>query len=116
MSDENIPLNYPEELHPVYEAIRRMAERVESGEIETRKNINFLLEQQAQTTATVGKVSEKLDRTVDSIAALLAVAEIQAGEINVLSESVKAVDLRERDTDDRLNALINTVERYTSER
>ncbi len=68
---------------------------------EMQKTMAFILEQQAQLTATVGKLSEKVDRTADSITALLAIAEIHEREIT--------------ETDERMNALINTVERIVSE-
>jgi methyl-accepting chemotaxis protein len=92
--------------------------------------MRFILEQQAQLTATVGRLSEKVerlsekvDRTADGINSLLAIAELHEREIEALrqsvsavNESVSAVDVRGRETDERLNALINTVERYISER
>ncbi|HEU4598071.1 MAG TPA: hypothetical protein VFS10_23285 [Pyrinomonadaceae bacterium] len=65
------------------------------------RTMQFILEQQAQLTATVGRLSEKVDRTADSVNALLAIAEIHEQEM--------------RQTDGRLNALINTVERHISE-
>jgi len=97
---------------------------------ETQRTMRFILEQQAQLTATVGRLSEKVDRTADGINSLLAIAELHEREIealresvntvsesvNAVSESVNAVDERGRETDERLNALINTVERYISER
>lgn len=61
----------------------------------------FILEQQAQITTTIGRLSEKIDRNADSATALLAIAEIHDREI--------------KETDERLNALINTVERHVSE-
>ena len=67
-------------------------------------------------TEKVDCVSDKVDRTAGSITSLLAVAEIQAGEIKDLSDSLRAVDERERETQENLNALINTVERFISER
>lgn len=63
--------------------------------------IAFILEQQAQITTTIGRLSEKIDRNADSATALLAIAEIHDREI--------------KETDERLNALINTVERHISE-
>jgi ABC-type transporter Mla subunit MlaD len=85
--------------------------------------MRFIVEQQAQLTATVGRLSEKVDRTADGINSLLAIAELHEREIgelresvNAMRESVTAVDVRGRETDERLNALINTVERYISER
>jgi chromosome segregation ATPase len=104
---------------------------------EMQRTMRFILEQQAQLTATVGSLSEtvgslsetvgnlsktverisgKVDRTADGISSLLAIAEIHDREIEALRESVSAVDVRGRETDERLNALINTVERYISER
>jgi ABC-type transporter Mla subunit MlaD len=97
---------------------------------ETQRIMQFILEQQAQLTATVGRLSEKVDRTADGISSLLAIAELHEREIaelresvnttsasvNAMRESVSAVDERGRETDERLNALINTVERYISER
>jgi ABC-type transporter Mla subunit MlaD len=90
---------------------------------ETQRTMQFILEQQAQLTATVGRLSEKVDRTADGINSLLAIAELHEREIeamresvNAVSESVNAVDVRGRETDERLNALIDTVERYISER
>ncbi len=66
-----------------------------------QRQMDFILEQQAHLTATVGRLSEKVDRTADSVNALLAIAEIHEREI--------------ADTDERLNALINTVERFIGE-
>ena len=68
---------------------------------EMERTMAFILEQQAQLTATVGRLSEKVDRNADSAIALLAIAEIHDREI--------------KGTDERLNALINTVERHISE-
>lgn len=83
----------------------------------------FILEQQAQTssnlaelTERVNRIGEKVDRNAESVTAILAIAEIQAAEIRDLTESTRTLADRQRDTDERLNALINTVERYISER
>lgn len=74
-----------------------------------------LQETQARTEQTVSLLADKVDRTAGSITNLLAVAEIQAGEIKDLTESLRAVDERERETRENLNVLINTVERFISE-
>jgi len=68
---------------------------------EMERTMQFILEQQAQLTATVGQLSEKLDRTADGIASLLTIAEIHDREITA--------------TNEKLDTLINTVERYISE-
>lgn len=70
----------------------------------------------AELTERVNRMGEKVDRNAESVTALLAIAEIQAAEIRDLTESTRTLADRQRDTDERLNALINTVERYISER
>lgn len=96
---------------------------------EIEKTITFILDQQAQTATkldrlvdTVAALSLKVDRTAGSITNLLAVAEIQASEIKDISESIRALADRQRDseergrrTDERLDALIHIVERHISE-
>jgi uncharacterized protein YoxC len=111
---------------------------------EMEKTMAFILEQQAQLTVTVGRLGErvdglgekveriadkveriadkvermaekiermadKIDRNADSVTALLAIAEIHEREITENREAQSR-------TDERLNALITTVERYISER
>ena len=97
---------------------------------EMERAMAFIVEQQAQIssnqtqissnmaelTERVNRMGEKIDRNAESITALLAIAEIQATEIRDLTESTRTLADRQRDTDERLNALINTVERYISER
>ena len=72
---------------------------------------------------TQRRAEERWERTEASVRALLAAAEIQAGEIKTLGEAVRVIDERVREaerraaeTDERLNALINTVERYITGR
>lgn len=69
---------------------------------ERQRQIDFIIEQQAQLTAIVGRLSEKVDRNANGIASLLTIAEIHDREI--------------KETDERLNALITTVERYITGR
>jgi ABC-type transporter Mla subunit MlaD len=76
---------------------------------EMERAIEFLLKSQAQLTANVGKLSDtvdrlstKVDRTADSITALLAIAEIHEREITT--------------NDEKLNALIAVVERLAERR
>jgi ABC-type transporter Mla subunit MlaD len=75
---------------------------------ERQRQMDFILQQQAQLTATVGRLSETVDRTAHGIAALLTIAEIHEREIDSIGEAGRA-------TDERLGALINTVERLISE-
>jgi ABC-type transporter Mla subunit MlaD len=104
---------------------------------DTQRTMQFILEQQAQLTVTMGQLSEtvdrladkvdrlgdtvdrlaeKVDRTADSTIALLAIAEIHEREIEALKESTAANSEAGRATDERLNALINVVEQMISER
>jgi hypothetical protein len=69
---------------------------------EMERAIEFLLKSQADLTETVGKLSVKVDRTADSVMALLAIAEIHEREIKT--------------NDEKLNALIAVVERLAERR
>jgi ABC-type transporter Mla subunit MlaD len=69
---------------------------------ERQRQMDFILEQQAQITVTIARLSEKVDRTADSVNALLTVAKIHDQEIKA--------------TDERLNALVNVVDRYITGR
>ena len=89
---------------------------------EMERTIAFILEQQAQTASTITQIhstmarqaerldrlTERTDRNAEGITALLAIAEMHEREITDNREAQSR-------TDDRLNALINTVERYISE-
>lgn len=108
MSEEqNPPPRYwnadelPEPLGHILRMIERLTEQVRAGDEATQRKFDFIVEQQAQLTATVGRLAEKVDRNAESATALLAIAEIHDREI--------------KETDERLNALINTVERHISE-
>lgn len=96
---------------------------------EIQKTMEFILEQQAKTDvrldvlAVVQERSErKWDRTEEGIRALLSIAEIHEREIGsherqITAQSEQILSLSEttRSTDERLNALINIVERQISE-
>jgi uncharacterized protein YoxC len=108
----------------------RMNEQLERHAMATESRVEFILTQQAQFTTDMQalreaqqRTDERWARTESSIRNLLAIAEIQAGEIKELGESVKelgesvrAVDERHRSTDERLDALISAVERLVSDR
>ena len=64
---------------------------------------------------------ERWVRTEDSIRALLTIAQMHEGEISTLREAVAGLaesqgrtDRQMAETNERLNALIDTVERYVS--
>lgn len=71
----------------------------------------------------VDSLAEAQRRTEGNIQALLTIAEIQSEEIKIqseglkqLGESVKIIDGRQRQTDERLNVLIDLFEKDISER
>jgi hypothetical protein len=88
---------------------------------EMERTIAFILEQQAQASASnaqtqatmarqaerLDRLTERTDRNAEGITALLAIAEMHEREITENREA-------QARTDERLNALINTVERYIS--
>ncbi len=76
---------------------------------ERQRQMDFIIQQQAQLTAIVGQLAETVSRTAGSVNALLAIAELHDREIAELRGAAK-------DTDERLNALIDTVERYVAGR
>ena len=100
---------------------------------EIQKTIEFILNQQAQASAKIDALTdaqkeaqsqfnerwarseERWGRTEEDIRALLSIAEIHEREIATLGENISQVSENGRATDERLNALINTVERQISE-
>ncbi len=94
---------------------------------QTQRTIAFMLQQQAQFQAKSeadmqrlrelyqqneerwARANEKWERTEESVRSLHAIAQIHEGEIMALAES-------HADTKERLNALIDTVERIIGER
>lgn len=96
--------------------------------------MKFILEQQAQFTSDMqqmreahAQADERWGRTEEGIRALLAIAEIHEGEIKTLAETQAAqaqaqaeaqarTDRQMAETDERLNALVNVVERIISEK
>ena len=94
---------------------------------QTQRTIDFMIQQQAQFQAKSeagtqrlrelyaqneerwARSNERWERTEESVRSLHAIAQIHEGEIMALAES-------HADTKERLNALIDTVERVVSER
>lgn len=77
--------------------VERIAEKVEF----MAEKVEFMAGKVEFMAGKVERMAEKVDRTADSVTALLAIAEIHDREI--------------KETDERLNALINIVERHISE-
>ena len=121
------------------ESVTKAKEKIMTNE-EMQKAMEFIVNQQAQSSAKIDAITdahrealkadeirrveseerwkrsderwqrsdERWERTEEGIRALLAIAEIHEREIGNLSEAT-------RRTDERLNALINVVERQISE-
>ena len=97
------------------------------------RTMAFIIEQQAQAsasnaqiqstmveiTSTMARLTERTNRNAEGITALLAIAEMHEREIteNREAQARAAAENREAQAraDERLNALIDTVERYISE-
>ena len=101
---------------------------------QTQRNIDFIVRQQAQFSTDIQRLrelqeqsDERWARTAEGISALLAIAEIHEREIGELRQTQAEaqaeararqarVDAQMAETGERLNALINTVERVIGER
>jgi chromosome segregation ATPase len=104
---------------------------------ETQRNIDFIINQQAQFNADMQQLresqerceerwtraDERWSRTEEGIRALLAIAQLHDGQITALEEAqaqtdrqMAETDRRMAETDERINALVNTVERIIGER
>ena len=95
---------------------------------ELQRAMEFMVDQQAKSSAKIEALIEsqkesdgRFKRTEEGIRSLLAIAEIHEREINTIGHQVSSVSrdvatLSEttRATDERLNTLINVVERQIS--
>jgi archaellum component FlaC len=96
---------------------------------EMQRAMDFIVQQQAQSSTKIDELIEAQARNTEGISALLSIAQIHERGIETLSHQISSVSrdvsslsrdigtLGEttRATDDRLNALINVVERQISE-
>lgn len=89
---------------------------------EIEKAIGFIVAQEAKTSAKLDALTEAQNRNAEGIRALLAIAEVHEREIMAHSqqiaangEQILALGENTRATDERLNALVNVVERMISE-
>ena len=98
-----------------------------------QRQMEFIVNQQAQFAADIDKLQEKHDQLQDIVGRLatttlegfenLVDAQIRTEEnistlterVTTLAEAQAHTDERLRDTDERLNTLINVVERHISE-
>jgi len=100
---------------------------------EMQKAMEFMVQQQAQSSGKIDgfleaqkeaqeRWNERWTRTEEGIRALLSIAEIHEREITTvnqglqkLSQEIQNLGETTRNTDERLNTLINIVERQISE-
>ncbi len=120
--------------HRILALVEKLSERVHTNaeeathrDEELQRNINFIIQQQAQFTAdmqqlreTQARSEQKWERTEGGIRALLSIAEIHQQESAELrqaqAEAQARTDARLVETGERVDALVNTVERLISER
>ncbi|MCA1592699.1 MAG: hypothetical protein LC754_08630 [Acidobacteria bacterium] len=128
----------------MFELVQKLSARVDTNAEESRhkteetqRNIDFIIQQQAQFAADIQSLretqahaeerwtrsEERWARTEEGIRSLLSIAEIHEREITALSETTRslgestlALGESTRATDERLNALIIMFEQYISER
>ena len=100
--------------------------------IRMKNLLNTVIEQQASFAENQRKADERQRRNDEGIAALLSIAELHEQEISTLNERMEKMNERmdkrfaeiadrfreigekTAETDDRINALVNVVERYIS--
>jgi hypothetical protein len=90
------------------EEMQRAMEFIVEQEAKSSAKIDALAEAQKRADERWARADERWARTEESIRALLTIAEMHEREINSIGEQTRA-------TDERLNALINVVERQISE-
>lgn len=96
---------------------------------EMQKAMEFIVEMEARSSTKIDAIAEaqkeaerrwaqsegRWARTEESIRALLAIAELHEREIQANTQQILSLGETARATDDRLNALINVVERQMSD-
>ena len=93
---------------------------------EMQRAIDFIVEQEAKSSAKIDALAEaqkqaqkdaeqRWGRTEEGIRALLAIAELHEKEIQANTQQILSLGETTRATDDRLNVLINVVERHIGE-
>lgn len=120
--------------HRILARVEKLSERVYTNaeeatrrDEELQRNVNFIIQQQAQFTAdmqqlreTQARSEQKWERTEGGIRALLSIAEIHQQEFTELrqaqAEAQARTDARLAETGERVDALVNTVKRLISER
>ena len=106
------------------------AEETRRHNEEMQRNMDFIVRQQAQFSADMQQLREsqeraelrwerierRWERTEESVRNLHAIAQIHEREITTLAEAQARTTSQMAETDERINALVNTVERLIGER
>ena len=96
---------------------------------EMQRAMDFIVEQEAKSSPKIDALAEaqkkaeerwkrgdeRWARTEEGIRALLAIAELHEKEIQANTQQILSLGETTRATDDRLNVLINVIERHVSE-
>ena len=96
---------------------------------EMQRAMDFIVEQEAKSSAKIDALAEaqkeaeerwkrgdeRWARTEEGIRALLAIAQLHEKEIQANTQQILSLGETTRATDDRLNVLINVVERHIGE-
>ena len=88
---------------------------------EMQRTMDFIVEMHAKSSAKIDALAEAQTRNTEGIQALLAITEMHEREIQSHTQQIQShtqqilsIGENARATDDRLNALINVVERQMS--
>ena len=89
---------------------------------EMQRAMDFIVETEVKSSAKIDALTdaqrrsdERWARTEEGIRALLSIAELHEREIQANSQQILSLGETTRATDDRLNTLINVVERQITE-
>ncbi len=111
-----------EEWLMINEEMQKAMEFIVQQQAKSSANIDALAEAQKNAEERWKRTDEKWERTEAGIRALLSIAEIHEREITMVTQGIRELsqeilNLGEttRNTDERLNTLINIVERQISE-
>lgn len=101
------------------EEMHRAMDFIVETEVKSSAKIDALAKAQKQGQKEADqrwvRADERWARTEEGIRALLAIAELHEREIQANSQQILSLGETTRATDDRLNALINVVERQITE-
>lgn len=97
------------------EEMQRAMEFIVAQEAKSSAKIDALADAQKRADERWTRADERWARTEESIRALLTIAEMHEREIQANTQQILSLGETARTTDERLNTLINVVERHISE-